>query len=140
MVAALETAIMYSNNRIQANSSSSSSSFQTTTTRTTTTTSSNLVRPSFNQQPVEPQETNYYTQPARKELSSNKQHLQTSLSQTQPQTRPAAVAAVENDPNMPDLSHLSEDERKIIEAVLARQKAEEEMDSKLSQLNPAPYR
>lgn len=130
---------MYSNNRIQTNSSSSSSSFQTTTTRTTTTTtSSNLVRPSFNQQPVEPQETNYYTQPARKELSSsNKQHLPTSLSQPPPQTRPAAVA---NDPNMPDLSHLSEDERKIIEAVLARQKAEEEMDSKLSQLNPTPYR
>ncbi|RNA32114.1 hypothetical protein BpHYR1_000123 [Brachionus plicatilis] len=36
--------------------------------------------------------------------------------------------------DLPDLSHLSEQERKIIEAVLERQKAEEEKDLKLTRL------
>ncbi|CAF0795571.1 unnamed protein product [Brachionus calyciflorus] len=39
--------------------------------------------------------------------------------------------------DLPDLSHLSEDERKIIEAVLERQKAEEERDLSLVRLLPA---
>ena len=38
--------------------------------------------------------------------------------------------------DMPDLSHLSESERKIIEAVLERQKAEEAKDACLVRSNP----
>ncbi len=35
----------------------------------------------------------------------------------------------------PDLSHLTEDERKIIEAVINRQKAEEKRDAETLQYN-----
>lgn len=37
------------------------------------------------------------------------------------------------EPPMPDLSHLSEEERMIIEQVLQRQKAEEDKEAKLTQ-------
>lgn len=40
-------------------------------------------------------------------------------------------ALTEHPPSMPDLSHLTEEERKIIESVMARQKEEEDKEREI---------
>ncbi len=49
------------------------------------------------------------------------------------QCSPVATAPAMADPAMPDLSHLSAEERLIIEQVFQRQKAEEEKETQLTQ-------
>lgn len=47
-------------------------------------------------------------------------------------TRPASIMAADGGADiMPDLSHLTEDERRIIESVMHRHKIEEERESEL---------
>ncbi|KAI4833144.1 hypothetical protein KUCAC02_016058 [Chaenocephalus aceratus] len=53
-----------------------------------------------------------------------------------PQGGPRPPTATPNMPDLPDLSHLTEEERKIIMAVMARQKEEE--DKEQAMLNRPP--
>ena len=75
---------------------------------------------------------NFHTQTNR--LQQQQENL-TNQSNQRKSTTTIIGSSTSADLIMPDLSHLSEDERKIIEAVLERQRAEEEKDSSVLSFN-----
>lgn len=119
------------NSFVSSSESSSSSSQQATGTTTT-----RQSRPPQQQQHSSQHQLETSNKLAQLPRDASLSHHQSQLAPQPFSPKSSSSSSSSNAHLMPDLSHLSEAERQIIEAVFARQRAEEELDSKLVQLNP----